>query len=97
MRVIRSAGQVEAVHVMGDAANQKAADCGVLREAAQGVGLRVAELVEGGGVEATVRPAIEEAGRNGEVVVVCGSFMVMHDAKQGMGLTTFPRDPILLR
>jgi len=58
---------------------------------------QVEELVEGGDVEATVRTAVDIAGRKGEVVVVCGSFMIMHEAKSGMCIPTLERDPIHLR
>ena len=68
-----------------------------LHEMASGMGIQVADMTQGGEIQATVRAALDAARGRGEVVVVCGSFMVMHDAKQGMGLSTLPRDPLLLR
>jgi len=97
LEVIRSCSAVECLHLVVQKNNPKAADAHSLSAASTDIGLRPAELVDDGAIEETVRLALEKAGRRGEVVVVCGSFMIMHDAKRTMGIQTVQQDPILLR
>jgi len=65
-----------------------------LLSVANEVGLQPEAVIEGGSVEPTVRHALEVAGRRGEVVVICGPFLIMHSARKAAGVEILQEDPI---
>ena len=65
-------------------------------QAALQLGIAPEETIQGGDVEATVAHAVQLAGRRGEVVVVCGSFMIMTGARKIVDPRSLILDPIHL-
>lgn len=86
-----------ALHIVTDSSNCKSADAEALMNVARQTGLEPEEILYDGAVEPTLNHALETAGRRGEVVVVCGSFMIMHSARRVLGITNLPEDPVMLR